>query len=104
MQSVEDILKHHKVKLLTILPLEDEIFLAKLGEANLLPRDSGASIRSKSTRAEKVSYFLLHVVEPAPEIYLNLLIGVMENTDDLAVKKLANDMKGNFRLSTRTVF
>ena len=103
MQSAEDILKHHKVELLTILPLEDEIFLAKLGEANLLPRGSGASIQAKNTRAEKVSYFLLHVVEPAPELYLKLLIGVMEKSDDLAVNKLANDMKGNLKSGIRIV-
>ena len=102
--SANNIIRHHKVELIKILPLEQEIFLAKLERVSLLPEGSGASIRAKSTRADRVSYFLQHVVEPAPHIYLDLLIGVMERSDDLAVNKLAGDMKRHFKSGIKSMF
>ena len=92
MELARNILKNHKVRLLKILPLESELFLGKLDEVDLLPENSGACIRAKGTREDKVSYFLQYVVEPAADIYLPLLISVMEQSDNLAVKRLANDM------------
>jgi len=90
----EDALTHFKVKLLKILPLQSNIFLAKLEEAKLLPDNRGASIRKKVAEEEKVSYFFENVVRSAPHIYLPILIDVMDEHDDnLAVKALASEMK-----------
>ena len=69
------------------------MFLAKLENSQLLPNGSGAHIQRKSTRAEKVSYFLDYVVIPGANVYLPKLMNVMEQSDDLTVKALANDMK-----------
>lgn len=98
MELAINILKHNEVQLLKILPLEDDLFLGRLGEVDLLPENSRASIRAKGTRAEKVSYFLYHVVEPAADAYLPKLLSVMEESDNVAVKRLANDM--NTRLKS----
>ena len=92
MELARKILKDHKLQLLEVLPLENELFLGKLGAVNLLPENSGVYIRAKSIKAEKVSYFLEYVVEPAADIYLPILLSVMEKSDNLAVKRLANDM------------
>ena len=93
MQSAKDILRDHKVELLRILPLEDEIFLATLEKFQLLIDGSGAYIRAENPIHNKVAYFLQHVVERAPDIYLPSLIFAMEQSDNLAVRKLAKDMK-----------
>ena len=87
-----NILEHRKVRLLEILPLENELFLGMLGEGGLLPDNSGAYIRKEGTRADKVSYFLLYVVEPAADTFLPKLISVMEKSNNPAITKLANDM------------
>ena len=92
MELARNILKHHKVRLLEILPLESELFLGKLGEVDLLPDNSGAYIREKGTREEKVSYFLQHVVEPSADTFLPKLLSVMEKSDNYAITKLATDI------------
>jgi len=89
----KDALIYFKENLLKILPLQNEVFLAKLEKAELLPDNSGASIQAKATREEKVSYFLENVVRSAPHIYLPILIDVMDKHDNLAVKELASEMK-----------
>jgi len=86
-------LMHHKDELLQILPLERETFLMKFAAANLLPEGSGEIIRSINKRKERVLYLLEHVVEPAVNVYLPMLIDVMQNSDDIAVKNLARNMQ-----------
>jgi len=86
-------LTHFKGALLEKLPLESETFMAKLGDAKLLPHGSGPKIQAKTTREGKVSYFLEHVVSSGPDIYLPILISIMENEDDLVLNNLARDMK-----------
>jgi len=76
------------------LPLESEIFLAKLECAKLLPLGSGSMIRAEATREKKVAYFLEHVVKSDPDICLPELIGIMEKEDDnLVLIKLVRNMK-----------
>ena len=91
--SAKDLLRCHKEQLLEILPLEREKFLAQLEKGKLLPSDCGAPIRAKSTREDKVSYFLENIINPVPHLYLPTLIEIMEKYDDLAVNTLASDMK-----------
>jgi len=91
--KAKDILKNFGEQLLAILPLERETLLARLAKENLLPDNTGSSIREAKTRTKKVDYFLQHVVNSAPNFYLPILIDVMEQYDELAVKQLACDMK-----------
>ena len=102
-KSTKEVLQCHKVQLLEILPLESEIFLGRLEEAKLLPQGSGASIRSKSTRDKRTSYFLQHVIEPAADIYLPILLTVMEQSDNLAVSRLANEIKEKLNLGMNII-
>ena len=89
----KDTLTHFKEDLLEKLPLESNKFLAKLEKSKLLPDDSGSIIREKAARKQKVSYFLEHVVSSGPDIYLPILIGIMEEQNNLVLNKLARDMK-----------
>lgn len=92
MESAANVLKYYEVKLLKRLPLESDIFLAELNKMNLLPRDTRSSIQAKRTREKKVSYFIHHVIKPGAHIFLPQLVFVMEQSDDLAVRKLAKKM------------
>ena len=92
MDSATNVLNYYEVKLLQKLPLESDIVLAKLNKMNLLPRDTRPTIRAKRTREKKVSYFIHHVIKPGAVIFLPLLVSVMEQWDDLAVRKLAKKM------------
>ena len=92
-KSAKGIIKHHKGQLLEKLPLEREQFLTKLENSELLPNSSGTHIRTKITREEKVSYFLEYIVIPGADDHLPKLINVMEQSDDLAVKRLGSDMR-----------
>jgi len=101
----KDTLTHFRGDLLKKLPLESETFMAKLGDAKLLPHSSGFNIQAMTTRLQKVAYFLEHVVSSGPDIYLPILIGIMEKEDDLVLISLARDMKnymgtGNTLVST----
>ena len=89
----EKTIRSYKEELLRILPLEREVFLARLEKANLLPEGSGTTIRAKNERDARVSYLLQYVVEPAADVYLPILIDVMEKFNDIAVNRLANKMK-----------
>ena len=61
--------------------------------AGLLPHSSGHIIQRMTTRVEKVSFFLERVVSRGPDIYLPILINIMEKDDDLVLISLAKDMK-----------
>jgi len=91
--SEKTIIRSYKLELLRILPLEREVFLARLEKANLLPEGSGTTIRAKNERDARVSYLLQNVVEPAADVYLPILIDVMEKSDDVAVNRLASKMR-----------
>ena len=58
----------------------------------LFPLDTGDSIAAKSTRAQKVTYFLQHVVEPGAEEYLPKLLKVMRDSKVTNVVGLADDI------------
>jgi len=88
----QDAIKKFNVKLLRKLPLDDPIFFGMLKEANLLPLDSADNIAAQSTKANKVSYFLQHVVEPGPEVHLPKLLEVMKNSENDDVIKLAHEI------------
>jgi len=98
------IITNYKEELLEILPLEREIFLAKLENAKLLPDGTGATVRVRNERDAKVSYLLQNVVEPAADVYLPILIDVMRKSDDIAVNSLASRMSESLGTYTDKVF
>ena len=91
--SAEDAVKQYKVELLKELPLDETIFFAMIQKADLFPLSTGNSIQAKETRAEKVIYFLQHVVEPSANTYLPKLLEVMKNSKVANVEKLAFDIE-----------
>ena len=91
--SAEDAVKQYKVELLKELPLDEAIFFAMAEKAGLFPLSTGDSVRAKETRADKVAYFLQHVVEPAAKNYLPKLLEVMKNSEFSNVEKLAGDIQ-----------
>ena len=91
--SAKDAIKHFNVELLCHLPLENELFFAMANRANLFPLGTGASIAAKPTRAEKVAYFLQHVIEPGAEEYLPTLLKVMKESKVANTVGLADDIQ-----------
>ena len=91
--SAEDAIKKFNVELLEKLPLEDVIFFAKAKTANLFPLGTADSIEAKPTRAEKVAYFLQHVVEPGAKEYLPKLLIVMKDSKNDTVVELAGKIE-----------
>ena len=91
--SARDAIKQFSVNLNCELPLENDIFFAMAAQAGLFPLDTGDSIAAKSTRAQKVTYFLRHVVEPGAEQYLHKLLKVMRDSKVANVVRLADDIQ-----------
>ena len=91
--SARDAIKQFSVNLNCELPLENDIFFAMTEQAGLFPLDTGDSIAAKSTRAQKVTYFLRHVVEPGAELYLPKLLKVMRDSKVANVVRLADDIQ-----------
>ena len=87
--SAENVVKQYKVELLKELPLDEAIFFAMTQKADLFPLSTGNNIQAKETRAEKVTYFLQHVVEPSANTYLPKLLEVMKNSKVANLEKLA---------------
>ena len=91
--SAKDAIKKFNVQLLRQLPLENDIFFAMAKHADLFPLDTSISITAKSTRAQKVSYFLQHVLEPEAEEYLPKLLKVMKESKFINVVRLADEIQ-----------
>ena len=98
--SPNEAIKQFNVELLCQLPLENNIFFAMAKQADLFPLNTGNSIAAKFTRAEKVSYFLQHVVKPGAEQYLPKLLKVMKESEFANVVKLADDIQAATRIGT----
>ena len=64
-----------------------------VNRADLFPLGTGASIEAKPTKAEKVSYFLQHVIEPGAEEYLPTLLNVMKESKFADTVKVADDIQ-----------
>ena len=97
--SARDAIKQFSVNLNCELPLENDIFFAMAEQAGLFPLDTGDSIAVKSTRAQKVTYFLRHVVEPGAEEYLPKLLKVMRDSKVANVVRLADDIQATTGIS-----
>ena len=88
---------NHVEKLVKCLPMDDIHFITALSAQNLLPGDTKNKIEKLSTQAEKASYFLNHVINPALDIgdtsdFKNLLT-IMQTCGYNHVQKLASTIK-----------
>ena len=91
--SANDAIMRFKVELLQQLPLDEPLFFAMAERAGLFPLDTGKSIKAEKTRANKVDYFLDHVVEPGADYYVPKLFKVMKESKAPNVEKLADDIQ-----------
>ena len=98
--GARDAIKQFNVKLIQQLPLENDIFFAMAKQVGLFPLDTGDSIAAKSTRAQKVTYFLQHIVEPGAEEYLPKLLKVMRDSKVANVVRLADDIQAATGIGT----
>ena len=95
--SARDAITHFNTRLLEQLPLESGVFFAMVKQASLFPRDTADRIAELSTKPEKVSYFLQHVIKPEADVYLPKLLGVMKESDDLNVVRLADEIEASMK-------
>ena len=88
---------NHIKKLVKCLPMVDTHFITTLSAEKLLPGDTKDKIETLSTQADKASYFLNHVINPALEIDdisdFEKLLTIMQNCGYNHVQKLANTIK-----------
>ena len=93
--SAKDAITRFNTKLLDQLPLESDVFFAMVKQACLFPEDTADKIAELSTRPEKVSYFLQHVIEPGANVYLPKLLEVMKESEDLNLVRLADEIQAS---------
>ena len=98
--TAREAIKRFNVELIQQLPLENDIFFIMTKQADLFPLDTGDFIAAKSTRAQKVSYFLQHVVEPGAEEYLPKLLNVMKESKIDNVVRLADEIQAATGIGT----
>ena len=95
--SARDAITRFNKRLLEQLPLESGVFFAMVKQARLFPQDNADRIAELSTRSEKVSYFLQHVMEPGADVYLPKLLGVMKKSGDSNVVRLADEIQASMK-------
>ena len=91
--SPKDAIRYFGVRLLKELPLDNDVFLAEVDCAKLLSLNYKAHINARATRGEKVAFFKERVLEPGPDIYLPILLDVMDDCGDAVTKRLAEDIR-----------
>ena len=104
--STDEVFQDFYAQLVKILPMNDDVFVAELFSAKLLPGDAKAQVKSKATRACKAAYFLDHVIEPSLATTFgsfNKLLKVMENNDYNGLKELAKSIRSNLMAKPVTV-
>ena len=96
-KSHMEVYKKYSKKLVTCLPMNDDLFITELSTFGLLPGDTEGQLRGLATPAAKASYLLNYVIKPALCIddtssFDNLLL-VMEQCGYDHVKNLAGKIK-----------
>ena len=106
--STSEVFKKFYVELITMLPVDDTMFLAKLFSCNLLPGNLMNQVMAKETRADKAMCFLNGKINCDISIgdftSFNKLLDVMEESgnDSLRVlaMKIKNALKGELVINT----
>ena len=95
--SPNEVFKQFFVKLVTMLPVDDAIFLATLFSCDLLPGDLMNVITAKNTPAEKALCFLNEKIKrdisSGDFKSFNKLIGIMEASENDSLKDLAKEIR-----------
>ena len=95
MSSVLDVFREHYPKLMRALPM-NEYFMAELYAKKLLPGNLKADIESLPTAVRRTSKFLDDVIKPSVEnndcTKFHTLLGVMKESDDDSIRKLADKL------------
>ena len=91
--GILEIFQYHYLELIRSLPMNDDIFLGKLYMNKLLPHNCKAIIESLHTPVERAAKFLDNIIKPSVEnnviTRFNVLLTVMMESDDDAIKELA---------------
>ncbi len=87
----------YSVQFLRALPMDCTMFMAQLWSKNGLSDEQKAVIDSRSTRADKVSYYLNSVLMPSLECddigLLESLISTIKDSDYFFLKRIANNIE-----------
>ena len=96
-----EVFKQFYSKLVTTLPMDDEIFIAELYSKSLLDHEMKLKIEVELTRSKKAVQFLDKCIYPNFDSggywKFDELLNVMEDSEDLKVKKLARAIKVGLR-------
>ena len=95
--STSEVFQQFYVELVTILPMNDSLFLAKLFAHGLLPGDLKQQINAKNTPVDKATCFLDHKISSDVSVgnstSFNKLLDVMEDSGNDSLKELAEEIK-----------
>ena len=95
--STSEVFKQFYVELVTMLPVDDTIFLAKLFSCDLLPGNLMNEIKAEKTAADKAMCFLSgkisHDISNGDFNSFNKLHNIMEESGQDSLKSLAGKIK-----------
>jgi len=98
MPTLKEIYIKFYTKLVTVLPMDDTMFVAQLYSNDLLPGNGKARVQAKQTQADKASCFLDEFVERGfiddntnPTFYS--LLSIMQSSDDPLLKSMAGTIR-----------
>ena len=95
--EVKKVYNEFNPTLVTVLPLKDPCFFAKLTQQDLFSGNLKGEVMAESTQADASTCFLYKAIERPLQVgdsepFKKLLI-VMDECDDSTIKKLAKDIK-----------
>ena len=95
--SLLQVFQEHYLSLIQSLPLNDDMFIARLYSKHLLPGDIKATLKSLPTPAKKATEFLDQIIEPSLKnndvTPFKKLLTVMEDSGNDLLKKLAKTIR-----------
>ena len=101
MPTLKNIYFDYYTKLITILPMQDATFMARLNFKGILPGDAMALVEAKATSADRATYFLDHYIgnkfhDDDSNQSLSELLDLLEHCEHPAVEKVAREMKSRY--------
>ena len=95
--STSEVFKQFYVELVTMLPVDDTMFLAKLFSCDLLPGNLMNKVEAERTPADKAMCFLdgkiKHDISNGDDRSFNKLLDIMEESGNDSLKHLAMKVK-----------
>ena len=90
--KMDKVIKKFYLDLVTLLPMDDATFRAKLHAAGLLPGNLKDELKYKPTAADKAEHFLDNGIKSDSASFLRLL-SIMSNSDNYQLKEIAEKVK-----------